>query len=560
MGQGNAGAFLEATQDQTTPRQKSFARRRRPSQPAPSNKAWSWRRVQVDLAKRTTRPRRSSREPLARPFLRENHMTKPDFSDFYKFLASIGIVLIGLSIFLPYILLNGSLDIQVKTSDLTELTPIAQQLIDQRQIIALWLMTNLGRLSGLLAFLGFVISTIGLFYWRKKQTLIDRNDLADTIIAENEASKTIQVAPAQITSKALSEVHFYQKLNIQDTSSASIGTNLMLVKYLSVQQLISEKFSQTTPIASHEVHSNQKIEKTDYEYDIILWSKNRADSKDMIVEMRLLESSPNINWMTETIGKILIATRVYIEKTTRAASSALIIVVPDKILPILKEQNFIQNLNLGIIIEQQIIIQFTSETEIINNNSSNLISLILSEAVINVSKEQEESKKYWEEKPHRKAFDIFKLTLLYGVGLSFLFFLIYLLIQLIKWLLVHPLYAIIGLFIVAIIIIVGAVIFLQRNNPVRGHLIFMDSGSNQVRLQVNLHSGWNTTTISNKHLWRLRESRIRSVKVKKSSRLVMNQKKAIDVTIVDFSGDRRLYTIPQEGIVFYGHDTLISYE
>ena len=60
-------------------------------------------------------------------------MTKFEYSDFYKFIASAGIALIILSAFVPWLFLREPFDLFQTESGISQLTPLAQEVIATRQ-------------------------------------------------------------------------------------------------------------------------------------------------------------------------------------------------------------------------------------------------------------------------------------------------------------------------------------------------------------------------------------------------------------------------------------------
>jgi hypothetical protein len=70
-------------------------------------------------------------------------MNKPEYSDLYKFIASLGLILIAFSILLPWLFLRESFESLVSASDFANLTPTAQALIAYRQNTGLWFIQNI---------------------------------------------------------------------------------------------------------------------------------------------------------------------------------------------------------------------------------------------------------------------------------------------------------------------------------------------------------------------------------------------------------------------------------
>lgn len=91
-----------------------------------------------------------------------------EYSDPYRFLVSAGILLISLSLLLPWLLLQVSLDIVISAVDLAQLTPAAQAIVERRQASALSLIENVGFVSALFAASGFLCLLFGLLFWYRR--------------------------------------------------------------------------------------------------------------------------------------------------------------------------------------------------------------------------------------------------------------------------------------------------------------------------------------------------------------------------------------------------------
>ncbi len=126
-------------------------------------------------------------------------MTKIDFSDFYKFIVSFGLILLSLAIVIPWLFLRETFNISISKTELSQLTPLAQELIVYRQYSVLWLMRNVVWLSGFIAFIGFIIIGIGLIQWHKRQTLLDHREKLEATKIEIEVA---QMTPKQKFEKA----------------------------------------------------------------------------------------------------------------------------------------------------------------------------------------------------------------------------------------------------------------------------------------------------------------------------------------------------------------------
>ena len=109
----------------------------------------------------------------------EGKMEKLDFSDFHKFLVSIGIILIGLGMVFLWLFASLSIDEIFYFDNFYRLIPAAKSLA----LIKLETLQFFGRyryiISIVLIALGFLITCFGLFPWKKKQNISDQQQILE---------------------------------------------------------------------------------------------------------------------------------------------------------------------------------------------------------------------------------------------------------------------------------------------------------------------------------------------------------------------------------------------
>lgn len=129
-------------------------------------------------------------------------MNKPEYSDLYKFIVSLGVILIAFAVLLPWLFLRESFDSLINTTELATLTPTAQALMTHRQNLALWFVQNIIWISALPAILGFTCLVSGILLWQRKQRLADTKDELET---EKLRLEVKSMSPEQIAVKLIEE-------------------------------------------------------------------------------------------------------------------------------------------------------------------------------------------------------------------------------------------------------------------------------------------------------------------------------------------------------------------
>ena len=103
-------------------------------------------------------------------------MSKPEFGDIYRFIASLGLVLLSLGTALPWLIARESFDTRITVDEMARLTPMAQSIIERRQSLAWWRVWNSGAVSAAGVTAGCVMLAAGVILWSRKQVLLDQKE------------------------------------------------------------------------------------------------------------------------------------------------------------------------------------------------------------------------------------------------------------------------------------------------------------------------------------------------------------------------------------------------
>ncbi|MCB9421979.1 MAG: hypothetical protein H6667_19420 [Ardenticatenaceae bacterium] len=212
-------------------------------------------------------------------------MNKLEYSDLYKFLVSLGIVLIGLALVVPWLFLRESFDIFVTVSEIANLTVTAQTLLIHRQKVALWFIRNVWWISILLSVFGFTSLGYGIGFWIRKQRLIDQRDEFEVDKTGLELAKLKQemesLTPAEIAMEGIKEIEdaFEPDTSVLEGSIPAFESRVQ--KYLHVEQIFLNKliacYGDERVLVQH--RSKQEI------YDAVLIANN-TETKDILFEIK----------------------------------------------------------------------------------------------------------------------------------------------------------------------------------------------------------------------------------------------------------------------------------
>jgi hypothetical protein len=254
-------------------------------------------------------------------------MEKIEFSDIYKFLCSIGVLLIGLAFVFPYFFLNGKFDLLVEEKKLKSLTPIAQQIIYDRQLSVRALNDHLFLISGAILIIGLIIFSIGIVNWSKKQKNIDIKEVVETQKAQYEFG---QMTNQDVSTKVVRELE-EDNIALSSTSSTTTTTTTQYpptaqqsVNYVLIEQKIISKIHEAYK-DYFSILANQKID--EIEFDAIL-KPNNIIGTNYILEIKYAQASITTRFLQNTISRVARAMRKYQSATDRLPNAIVIIVFP----------------------------------------------------------------------------------------------------------------------------------------------------------------------------------------------------------------------------------------
>lgn len=298
-------------------------------------------------------------------------MTKIEYSDFYKFLSSLGLVLISLALILPWLFLREPFDISISVSDLANLTPIAQSIINVRQETALWFLQNIKWISILLSVAGIAFLSTGITLWVRKQQKLDHRDDVELAIKEIELEK---MTPTQILEKAVKEI---QEVNADEKEEkpTPIQVSQPLHDYLRIENSVINKLTQC--FGQDSVLSNSRIKDT--AYDVILFSSS-AQRNDVLFEIKVSLVRFDRSRVYGAIHQISASLEDYQKTTQRKAAGIVLLLLSSKVNDetLRRNKDFIENIakEIDSAKTENIQLILTTEEAFINLSSDEMKALI----------------------------------------------------------------------------------------------------------------------------------------------------------------------------------------
>ena len=251
-------------------------------------------------------------------------MAQLEYGDFYKFVASAGIALIAGAVGVPWLFLREPFDLNVDTSKLRTLTPIAQSAVMHRQLLVAHVLPWLPWFPLVVAILGLALATWGLERWHGRQKIRDRGEDAATKKAEHELR---QMSTKEVEARARQELESVEEPSQAIGPAEHVPAPVNSVNaYLRAERALYAKVSDCLGPNVH-VETNMRAGNVEYDAIVRLGSGERV-----ILEIKYIRKGFNYGWLAESVQGLTAKTALYAAKFARTSHvrSVLIIVLASR--------------------------------------------------------------------------------------------------------------------------------------------------------------------------------------------------------------------------------------
>jgi hypothetical protein len=251
-------------------------------------------------------------------------LEKIEYSDLNKFLVSIGVALMAISILILWLFFKEPFDLLIDKDRLDHLTNLAKAIITTRQGQVAKLLCFIPWLSLFLFLLGLLSLICGLLRWWKKQHLLDERDELTNKKLKKELEKLSEKEVEEKAETEYTETIEMQPEKREDQKEITNKENFIR-SYLNVEQEISDKLRLLLS-DQYRILTNYRLKQV--EYDIILNAPLKQDA-DIIIQIKYYPNGANSPYLKGTLIKMEMAKKLYQETMKKKAKSVLIIVVPE---------------------------------------------------------------------------------------------------------------------------------------------------------------------------------------------------------------------------------------
>lgn len=292
-------------------------------------------------------------------------MIKFEYSDFYKFITSIGIALIILSVLLPWLYLREDFDLVLKEAEINQLTQVAQDIIYGRQSIIQGLISFIPIASLVLFITGLVITVFGGYkWWSKTQTVLDElNELNKEI----QKRKLDELTPTELDEK-----------RAEDARAELVEDTDFTIKNIVESALRAEEeiagLMQKCLYPRYEVLRNRRLGSV--YFDIVLLANNPGD-KDFIIEIKYIRKGFKYGWLRDNAMKQIYSNQIYENETGRSSIPILYVIGAVDVLSGIATQEYRARINQEVArLDSQIIFVFRDEDKVASDDCGEMYRTI----------------------------------------------------------------------------------------------------------------------------------------------------------------------------------------
>ncbi|MEM5507436.1 hypothetical protein WNY98_01010 [Pseudoalteromonas sp. AS71] len=243
---------------------------------------------------------------------------KFEFGDLYKFIVSLGVVLITLSVTTPWLFLREPFDLYKTHAEIQAFTPVAQDIIQKRQSLISFIFTFIPWFSSIAAIVGMIFIYMGLQKWQVNQSHLDKQTMIESKLKENALRESTQ---DEIEYKQSKETEGLVQFNTSPKHLASFRR-----AYYQIETCVFNRLNNTYS-NKYKVSHNMMI--AGFELDIFLEGKSLL-TKNYIIEVKYIRKGFNFGWLNEAFLRNLYAQNAYSKITNKAANTLLLIVIADE--------------------------------------------------------------------------------------------------------------------------------------------------------------------------------------------------------------------------------------
>jgi hypothetical protein len=253
-------------------------------------------------------------------------LNKVEFSDLYKFLTSVGLIIMASAVLIPWLFMKQEIGLLISETEYNGLIESSKNLTDRRIQLGLIITKAIPYISGILFALGILISGIGLWNWKKKQDTVDETDLLKLTelkakIKELDSDEIDEKAEQEVRQEIQAEIDKTEKKDKPAVTEENIEE--LKANLIDMEKFFYDKIVNFNSF-NYNVKSNVKIDNK-YEVDIALTPLNKK-YRDSFIEIKYLQSKLTLTVVQDAFRNLNKVHGHFFNTTKKYANKILIIV------------------------------------------------------------------------------------------------------------------------------------------------------------------------------------------------------------------------------------------
>lgn len=247
-----------------------------------------------------------------------------EYNDLNKFIVSVGIFLIGLTFFLPWLFLKENFDLLIRAEELNKLTPIAKDIVQNRQA----LIGTYSLIIPVISLASFILGTFlvfkGIGGWRKLQIILEaREELTNKKLS----LEIVKLSEAEKLEKVSKDIEMSQQSNsIEETKKGQETTLTTAQQYLKAEKVFGELVRKAFG-DKYKIYQDFRIDRN--EFDLLLKAPLLFD-KDVIFEVKYSSSRVGGQYFYQSLQQLKNVLAYYRQNIKDRTAGRLVFIMPSE--------------------------------------------------------------------------------------------------------------------------------------------------------------------------------------------------------------------------------------
>lgn len=242
---------------------------------------------------------------------------KFEFGDLYKFIVSLGMLLVSSAFVVPWLFLKEKFDFPLVSDVLCKNAELSCKIINIKKTLVYYILSLTPWISTIFFLTGGIVIVYGIRKWKANQLLLDE-----------QAKIEFDIKKASFRSSTDDEIIIKQEQEIIEFESKDLSRSSYFegVKaYTYIEKKVQEKLASS--YGEYEIERNMRLADTSIDYII----KRKRLQKDFLIELKYIRKGFNYGWLKESFLRNIYKRNMYKQFRDKKAISLLLVLVDDNV-------------------------------------------------------------------------------------------------------------------------------------------------------------------------------------------------------------------------------------